>query len=148
MADRALHVDVDALVDGMVLQRANHLQSGAVAHMRQARVAMATEIALQDAAVLRTVKERAHSSSSLTRAGASWACTCAMRQLLSILPPRIVSRKCTCQLSRGSTLARAAATPPSAMTVWAFPNRDLQISPTDTPCAAASMAARNPAPPA
>jgi len=38
------------------------------------------------------------------------------------------------------TLARAARPPPSAMTVWAFPNRDLQISPTDTPCAAASMA--------
>src|SRR5437016_1187411 len=42
----------------------------------------------------------------------------------------------------------AAAMPPSAMTVWAFPRSDLQTSPTETPCAAASIAARNPAPPA
>src|SRR5262245_63697421 len=71
-----------------------------------------------------------------------------MRQLLSILPPRMVSRKCTCQLSSGHTLPRAAAIPPSAMTVWALPSNDLQIRPTDTPWAAASTAARRPAPPA
>src|SRR5882762_6829319 len=71
-----------------------------------------------------------------------------MRQLLSILPPRIVSRKWTCQLSSGHTLPSAAATPPSAITVWALPRSDLQTRPTDTPCAAASTAARRPAPPA
>ena len=49
-----------------------------------------------------------------------------MRQLLSILPPRMVSRKCTCQLSSGHTLPMAAAMPPSAMTVWALPRSDLQ----------------------
>ena len=38
--------------------------------------------------------------------------------------------------------------PPSAITVWALPRSDLQTSPIDTPCAAASMAARSPAPPA
>ena len=32
-----------------------------------------------------------------------------MRQLLSILPPRMVSRKWTCQLSSGQTLPMAAA---------------------------------------
>jgi hypothetical protein len=32
-----------------------------------------------------------------------------MRQLLSILPPRMVSRKWTCQLSSGHTLPMAAA---------------------------------------
>src|SRR3989449_2175174 len=87
-------------------------------------------------------------SSSSTRSGASWACSCAMRQLLSILPPRIVSRKWTCQLSSGHTLPSAAAMPPSAITVWALPRSDLQTSPTDTPWAAASIAARSPAPPA
>src|ERR1700752_3216412 len=71
-----------------------------------------------------------------------------MRQLLSILPPRMASRKCTCQLSSGHTLPIAAAMPPSAMTVWALPRSDLQTRPTDTPWAAASMAARRPAPPA
>ena len=51
-----------------------------------------------------------------------------MRQLLSILPPRMVSRKWTFQLSSGQTLPMAAATPPSAMTVWALPSSDLQTS--------------------
>src|SRR5882724_2512043 len=60
----------------------------------------------------------------------------------------MVSAKCTFQLSRSSTLARAAAIPPSAITVCALPRSDLQTSPTRTPAAEASIAARNPAPPA
>ena len=71
-----------------------------------------------------------------------------MRQLFSILPPRMVSRKWTCQLSSFHTLPIAAAMPPSAMTVWALPRSDLQISAVFIPCAWASMAARSPAPPA
>ncbi len=71
-----------------------------------------------------------------------------MRQLLSILPPRMVSRKWTCQLSSFHTLPMAAAMPPSAMTVCALPRSDLQTSAVLTPCAGASMAARSPAPPA
>src|SRR5437899_12924538 len=38
--------------------------------------------------------------------------------------------------------------PPSAITVCAFPRSDLQTIPTETPAADASIAARNPAPPA
>src|SRR6187402_741376 len=71
-----------------------------------------------------------------------------MRQLLMYWPPRIVSAKCTRQLSRSSTFPRGAATPPSAITVWALPSSDLQTSPTLAPAAAASIAARRPAPPA
>ena len=48
-----------------------------------------------------------------------------MRQLLSSLPPRMVSRKWTFQLSSGHTLPMAAAAPPSAMTVCAFPEEGL-----------------------
>ena len=54
-----------------------------------------------------------------------------MRQLLTYWPPRIVSAKCTFQLSRSSLCAIAAAMPPSAMTVCALPSSDLQIRPTD-----------------
>ena len=71
-----------------------------------------------------------------------------MRQLFTYWPPRIVSAKCTFQLSRSSLCAIAAAMPPSAITVCALPSSDLQIRPTDTPASAASMAARSPAPPA
>src|SRR6476620_1777564 len=42
----------------------------------------------------------------------------------------------------------AAATPPSAITVWALPSSDLQTSPTSAPASLAAIAARRPAPPA
>ncbi len=69
-----------------------------------------------------------HASSSRTRSGASLACSSAMRQLFRYWPPRIVSAKCTFQLSRSSTFASAAAMPPSAITVCALPSSDLQTS--------------------
>src|SRR5664280_1934637 len=87
-------------------------------------------------------------SSSRTRSGASWAWSWAMRQLLRSLPPRMVSRKCTFQLSSEWTLPMAAAMPPSAITVWALPSRDLQTTAVRRPMAWASTAARRPAPPA
>ncbi len=46
-------------MDAVVLQGADHFQAGAVADVRQARIAMAAEIALQDAAVLGAVEDRA-----------------------------------------------------------------------------------------
>ena len=49
--DGAFHVDVDALVDAVILQGADHLQAGAVADVGQARILVAAEVALQDAAV-------------------------------------------------------------------------------------------------
>src|SRR5262245_16683046 len=87
-------------------------------------------------------------SSSRTRSGDSSAWSWAIRGLLRSLPPTIVSRKCVCQVSRSSTCWSEAATPPSAMTVWALPSNDLQTRPTFAPASAASMAARSPAPPA
>ena len=43
----------------MVLQGANHLQSGAVAHVREARVTMAAEVPLENSPVLRAIEHRA-----------------------------------------------------------------------------------------
>src|SRR5579871_2161582 len=71
-----------------------------------------------------------------------------MRGLFRYCPPRIVSAKCTRQLSRSSTLPIAAAMPPSAITVCALPSSDFVTTPVFTPAAEASIAARNPAPPA
>ena len=62
-------------------------------------------------------KSAPHISSSQTRSGDSFACNSAMRQLFKNFPPRIVSRKCTCQLSLLLTFPIAAAIPPSAITV-------------------------------
>ena len=55
----ALHVHVHALVDAVVLQRADHLQPGAVAHVRQPRVLVPAEVALEDAAVRGAIEQRA-----------------------------------------------------------------------------------------
>ncbi len=93
-------------------------------------------------------KRAPQSSSSCTRSGASWACSWAIRQLLSILPPRIVSRKWTSQLSSGQRLPIAAAMPPSAITVWALPSSDLHTIAVRAPDSWAAIAARRPAPPA
>src|SRR5712691_302366 len=71
-----------------------------------------------------------------------------MRQLFMYWPPRMVSAKWTRQLSRSSTLPMAAATPPSAITVCALPSSDFVTTPVLAPFADASIAARNPAPPA
>ena len=57
--DRVFHVDLDALVDAVVLQGADHLQTGAIADVGQARIAVAAEVALQDLAVLGAVEHRA-----------------------------------------------------------------------------------------
>src|SRR5215207_2967356 len=53
--DRALHVHVHALVNPVVLQRSDHLKAGAVADMRETRVAMPAEVSLEDPPVLRAV---------------------------------------------------------------------------------------------
>src|ERR1700743_1964955 len=71
-----------------------------------------------------------------------------MRQLFRNFPPRMASRKCTCQLSLELALPIEAAQPPSAITVCALPNNDLQITATRRPCCRASIAARRPEPPA
>src|SRR5207248_5047972 len=55
----ALHVHVDAAMNAVVLQRANHFQAGAVADVRQTRIFVAAEIALKNSSLLGAVKERA-----------------------------------------------------------------------------------------
>ena len=93
-------------------------------------------------------KSAPQSSSSITRSGASCAWSWAIRQWLSIFPPRMVSRKWTSQLSSGHRLPIAAAMPPSAITVWALPSSDLQTIAVSAPASWAAIAARSPAPPA
>jgi hypothetical protein len=59
LAHRAFHEHVDALRDRAVLERADHLEAGAVAHVREPRVAMPAEVALQDQPVLGAIEQRA-----------------------------------------------------------------------------------------
>ena len=55
----ALHVHVDALVDAVVLQGADHLETRAVAHVREPRILVPAEVALEDPAVGRAVEQGA-----------------------------------------------------------------------------------------
>jgi hypothetical protein len=57
--DRALHVDGDPEMDAVLLERADHLEAGAIADVREARIRVPTEVALEDAAVLRAIEEGA-----------------------------------------------------------------------------------------
>ncbi len=57
--DGVLHVDLDPLVDPVVLKRADHLEAGPVADVRETRVLVAAKVALQDPPFLGPVKERA-----------------------------------------------------------------------------------------
>src|ERR1700689_2211542 len=59
----------------------------------------------------------------------------------------MVSRKWTIQLSLGLELPIAAAQPPSAMTVCALPNSDLEMIPGFLPACPAPIAPRSPATP-
>ena len=57
--DRCLHQEVDALMDAVILQRADHLQPGPIAHVCQSRVLVTAEVPLQDAAFPGAVEDRA-----------------------------------------------------------------------------------------
>jgi hypothetical protein len=57
--DRELHVDVDAAVDALVLQRPDHLEPGAIADVRKAWIAVPPEVALEDPAINRPVEHGA-----------------------------------------------------------------------------------------
>jgi hypothetical protein len=57
--DRRLHVDVDALVDAVVLERSDHLEAGAVADMGQTRILVPAEVPLEDLAVARSIEHGA-----------------------------------------------------------------------------------------
>ena len=54
-----LHVHFDALMNAVILQRADHFETRAVADVREARIAMAAEVALQNLAVFGAIENRA-----------------------------------------------------------------------------------------
>ena len=57
--DRAFHVDVDPHVNAVILKRPDHLEAGPIADVRETRISMAAEVALQDASVRRPIEQRA-----------------------------------------------------------------------------------------
>src|SRR3982751_5294593 len=56
-----LHVNINAAVDPVILQGANHFQTCPIADVREARVFMASEISLQNATILCPIEDCAPS---------------------------------------------------------------------------------------
>src|SRR5262249_4846657 len=56
---RALHVHVDALMNSVILQRPDHLEAGAIADVRETRIAVAAEVPLQNPSVGGAIEHRA-----------------------------------------------------------------------------------------
>ncbi len=54
-----LGVEMDPLVDAVILERADHLEAGAVPRVRETRIAMPAEVSLEDASVLRAIEDGA-----------------------------------------------------------------------------------------
>ena len=57
--NRVLHVHIDPEMDAVILQSADHFEARAVAGVREARIAVAAEVALQDFAVFGAIENRA-----------------------------------------------------------------------------------------
>ena len=55
--DRALHVHVDSQVNRVILKRADHLETGAVADVREPRIFVSAEISLEDAPIGRPIED-------------------------------------------------------------------------------------------
>jgi hypothetical protein len=54
-----IHVEDDALVNAVILQGADHLEASAIADVRQPRVLVTAEVALENLPVLRAIEDRA-----------------------------------------------------------------------------------------
>ena len=121
-------------VHGLVLQRADQLEPGAVADVHEPPVGVTAERALRHLAGPACGRRRRPSARARARGRAPpsrAARPCA--SCSGTCRPNIVSWKCDRQLSSGATLPSAAAMPPSAITVCALPSSDLQTSAVRAP---------------
>ena len=56
--DRMFHMEIDSLMNAVILQRTDHLKTGAIPNVRQPGITMPAEIALQNAPVFRAIEHR------------------------------------------------------------------------------------------
>ncbi len=145
---RTFHVDFHPPMNAVILERAYHLQAGAVANVRQARILVSAEVSLQNPAIRSAIEKRApclqfaHAFRRFPGVQFGHApvveVLAAAHGVGEMDPPAIAI------VNVGQRRRNSA----SAITVCALPSRDLQTTPTVAPLAPASMAARSPAPPA
>ena len=137
MANRDLHEDFDALIDHVVLQGADHLQAGAIADVGQARIAVPSEVALKYAAVGSAIEQGAPGLEFVDSSRCFLCVKLGHAPVIEILPAAHgVGEVNLPAIAVIDVRQCAAATPPSAITVWALPSSDLQMRPTFTPASA------------
>ena len=120
---RALHVHIDSLMDAVVLKRANHLQAGPVADVRQARIFVPSEVALENAAVWGAVEERTPCLQLLDPVGRFLRVELGHAPVVDVLAAAHGVGEVNLPVVAVVHIAQAAATPPSAMTVCALPQQ-------------------------
>ena len=127
-------------MDAVILQRADHFEAGAVAHVSEARIAMPAEVALQNPAVFSAIENRAPGFELMNPRRSFLGVQLRHAAIVQILPAAHGVGEMNRQLSRSSTFPMAAAMPPSAMTVCALPKSDLVITAVFAPAPEASIA--------
>src|SRR2546422_5861703 len=135
-------------MDTVILKRADHFQTRAVANMGQSRISVASEVSLKNISSWSPVENSAPRFQLTDARRGLFRVDFGHTPDVQVLAPAHRIREMNFPIVGRVDRASAAAMPPSAMTVCAFPRRDLQTSPTVTPAADASIAARSPAPPA
>ena len=132
--------------DRLLLQGADDLEPGAVAHVGQAGVAVAAEVALEDAAVLGAVEQGPPALELVDPVGRLLGVELGHAPVVEHLAAAHGVAEVDLPVVLGVDVAHGGGQPPSAMTVWALPSSDLQTSAVRRPRSSASMAARRPAP--
>ena len=147
--DRGFHQEVDPLMDAVILQRPDHFQAGAVAHVRQARIAVPAEIALEDAAVARAVEYRAPGFEFLHALRSFLGMEFGHPPVVHVLPAAHGIGEMDAPVVAIVHVAHRGGHSPFGHHGVRFAEQAiLETTPTFTPAAEASIAARSPAPPA
>ena len=145
---RVLHMDFDSLMDAVILQSANHFQSGAIADMRQARIFVAAEISLQNAPVFCAIEHCAPGFEFAHAIGRFLGVQFSHAPLIDILAAAHRIGEVDFPIVAIIDVGQRRGNTTFGHDSVSFAEKDLQTIPTETPAAEASMAARRPAPPA
>ena len=135
-------------MDAVILQRADHFETGAVADVRQPRIAVSAEVALENPAVVGAIEQRAPCFELAHAIGRLSGVELGHAPVVDVLAAahRVgeVHFPAVAIVDVGQGRGNAAFRHDGVR----LAEQDLQISPTETPAADASIAARRPAPPA
>ena len=122
-------------MDGLVLQRADQLEAGAVADVDEPPVGVPAERALRHLAVGRAIEHAAPALELADAVGRLLSVQLGHAPVVEVLAAEHRVLEVDLPVVGASTLPNDAAMPPSAITVCALPSSDLQTSAVRAPAA-------------